>query len=253
MNDPTLEHIELLNDELSDLERQVLEGDIDEPTATRLRDRYTAELEALIAARGADDSLTTTRATRSWMSRRAAVGVAIVGVAVAAIAVFAVLSLNDGSVSGVEGVAGDVLDGDGPRDLSTVTNDEMEAVVAANPDVVPMRLALARRYFEAGEFAKALDHYFEVLDREQHPEALANVAWMTYLSGHADVAVGYAEAAIERDPTFLTARWFLGNIYATLGRNDEAIVMLRSVVADDETPDEVRESALELIRQLGGS
>src|SRR2546423_13216001 len=28
------------------------------------------------------------------------------------------------------------------RDLSQVSNEEMEAVVAANPDVVPMRLAL---------------------------------------------------------------------------------------------------------------
>jgi tetratricopeptide (TPR) repeat protein len=115
-----------------------------------------------------------------------------------------------------------------------------------------MRLALARRYFEEGEFDKALDHYFEVLDREQHPEALANVGWMTYLSGYPDVAVGYVEASVERDPTFLTARWYLGNIYAALGRTDEAVVMLTFVADDEQTGAEVRQAALDLISELVG-
>jgi thioredoxin-like negative regulator of GroEL len=163
-----------------------------------------------------------------------------------------VVSLNDDVASGVEGVAQAALLGQG-RDLSTVTNEELEAVVAQNPDVVPMRLALARRYFEAGEFDKALDHYFKVLDREQHPEALANIGWMTYLSGLDDVAATYLEAAVERDPTYLTARWFLGNVYASLGRDDEAVVMLTIVVGSEETPDDIKDLALELIRQLQGT
>lgn len=248
--DKTLDQIELLNQELADIDQQLADGDIDAETAGVLRDRYTAELDALISARGvADEDRGAVDEPRRRISRRAAAGLAVVGVAVVAITVFAVMSLTSASGSGVEGIAGDVLDGDGVRDLSTVSNEEMEAVIAQNPDVVPMRLALARRYFEAGDFDKALDHYFEVLDREQHPEALANVGWMTYLSGYADVAVGYVEAAIERDPTFLTARWYLGNIYTSLDRGEEAIVMLTIVVEDEQTPENVRDAALELIRQ----
>ncbi len=249
--DRTLDQIELLNDELADIDRQLAEGDIDEHTAQTLRTRYVAELDELISSR---ESTPTNGASEpdhhGWLTKRALAGIAVVGVAVVGIAVFAVMSLTGSQGSGAEGLAGDVLSGDGVRDLSTVSDEEMEAVVAENPDVVPMRLALARRYFEAGAFDKALDHYFEVLDREQHPEALANVGWMTYLSGYPDLAVGYVEAALERDPTFLTARWYLGNIYVTLERDDEAIVMLTMVAEDDQTPAGVRDTALQLIATL---
>jgi cytochrome c-type biogenesis protein CcmH/NrfG len=252
--DRTLDQIELLNDELTDVDQQLADGDIDEATAVQLRTRYSAELESLIASRTTDlPEADTTHQSGLRLTKRAIVGLLVVGVAVVAVAVFAVTSLTGSGGSGAEGVAGDVLNGEGARDLSTVTNEEMEVVVAQNPDVVPMRLALARRYFEAGEFDKALDHYFEVLDREQHPEALANVGWMTYLSGYPDVAVGYVEASVERDPTFLTARWYLGNIYASLDRTDEAIVMLTFVAEDDQTSAEVRQAALDLISELAAS
>lgn len=250
MTDPTLEQIEFLTDEIADVDLQLEAGDIDQETADVLRDRYTKELDALVAGRSAEpaaDAQPPSPATR--LSSRAWIGIGVVGVSAVLIAVFAISSLSDRAPSGVEGVAGDVLAGEG-RDLATVSNDEMEAVVAQNPDVVPMRLALARRYFESGEFDKALDHYFEVLDREKHPEALANVGWMTYLSGYADLAVGYVEEAVEQDPTYLTARWFLGNIYVSLGRDDQAVVMLTVVASADETPEEIKNAAVELIREI---
>lgn len=250
--DHSLETIELLHQELADVERQLLDGDIDEATATRLTDKYTAELDALITARSGYDDVSPSddMIKPVWLTARAKAGILVVTIAVAGIAVFAVTSLVSNTPSGVEGVVQDALMGSNTRDLSTVTNEELEAVVAENPGVIPMRLALARRYFEAGEFDKALDHYFVVLSAQQHPEALANVGWMTYLSGYDELAVGYLEAAVERDPTYLTARWFLGNVYASLGRNDEAIVMLVTVVSADETPQEIRDVALELISRL---
>lgn len=253
MPDQSLETIEMLHQELADVERQLMEGDIDEATATRLTDKYTAELDALITARSGhdDDSAGDEAATKPvWLTARAKAGILIMTVAILGIAVFAVTSLVSNTPSGVEGVAQDALMGSNTRDLSTVTNEELEEVVAENPGVIPMRLALARRYFEAGEFDKALEHYLVVLSVEQHPEALANVGWMTYLSGYDELAVGYLEAAVERDPTYLTARWFLGNVYASLGRKDEAIVMLVSVVSADETPQEIKNVALELISRL---
>lgn len=250
--DRSLEQIELLNDEIADLESQLAAGDIDEGTAETLRNRYTSELEQLVAERSAEPTVGTEPESKGprRMRARALVGSLIVGLAVVAITVFAVVSLNDDSVSGVEGIVESALGSNEGRDLDTVTNAELEAVIAQNPDIVAMRLALARRYFEEGDFDSALDHYFEVLDRESHPEALANVGWMTYLSGHNELAAGYLEAALERDPTYLTARWFLGNVYASLGRSDDAIVLLASVADADDIPDDIRDVALSLISEL---
>jgi cytochrome c-type biogenesis protein CcmH/NrfG len=253
--DRSLEQIELLNDEIVDVYRQLAAGDIDAATADKLRHRYTTELETLIERRSAGpvvDSVSGTKTT-GRLGARALIGSVIVGVAVVAIAVFAIVSFNDDSLSGVEGVARTALESAQGRDLDTVSNAELEAVIAENPDIVPMRLALARRYFEEGDFGRALDHYFEVLDREQHPEALANVGWMTYLSGRPDLAAAYLETALDRDPTYLTARWFLGNVYASLGRPDDAVVLLVSVANADGVPGDIKGLALELISELEAS
>jgi cytochrome c-type biogenesis protein CcmH/NrfG len=255
-DDRELQQIELLTDELADLDAQVADGELDVETADRLRTRYVRELDAAISRRSPDASgdAGTSVATprRRRMSRRSMFGTVGVVVAIAVIGVSAAISLTSTPTSGVEGLVEEILSGEG-RDLSEVSNDEMEAVVAENPGVVPMRLALARRYFEAGDFDKALDHYFVILEVERNPEALANVGWMTYLSGHPEVAAGYVEAALERDPTSLTAHWYIGNIYVTLGRGDEAIVHLAVVASDLEIPVEVRDSAIELIRQVEAS
>lgn len=253
----TEEQISLLEEELEDLARQVAEGDLDEGTADRLAARYRAELTDLRASlasldRGDADIGPPVERRSRRVSGRALVGAAIVGVAIVAVGVFAVTSLDDGT-AGAEGIVNDVLTGEGGVDLSAITNDQMEEVVAANPDVVGMRLALARRYFEGGEFDRALDHYMEVLEREQNPEALANVGWMTYLSNRPDVAVGYLEAALQRNPDYLPAKWFIANIYVDLGRADEAVAFLVEVISANQTPDEVRQLAARLLEQIEGS
>ena len=264
------EEIELVRDEIADIERQVAAGDLDPATATSLRERSTTRLAALerqrssrvAAGDGAKDEATDPTAgesampeasERSRVSGRAIVGAAIVGIAITAIAVFAVASLDDGASAGAEGVVGDVVAGEGGVDLSEITNEQMEEVVAQNPDVIGMRLALARRYFEEGTFDRALDHYFEILDREQHPEALANVGWMTYLSQRPDVAVGYLEAALVRQPDYLPAQWFISNVYVTLGREAEAVPFLVGIIGTADVPAEIRESATTLLEQIEGS
>ena len=258
MSDQTRQQIELLHEELADIDIQERDGDLDADTASKIRQRYRAELADLEASDPIEPSLTPDDDTatpeeephRNRLDQRALIGIGLVTVALVVIGVFAVRSLNTPSVVGADGIVGDVVRGEGQIDLSTISNEEMEVVVAENPDIVPMRLALARRYFEAGEFDKALDHYFEVLDREQHPEALANVGWMTYLSGRPDIAAGYLEAALDRQADYLTAMWFLGNIYVSLGRPDEARAFLTEVLASDDLPQEIRASALELLEQM---
>lgn len=257
LSDKTREQIELLREELSEVAAQVSDGDLDEATANEIRGRYEVELATLEASVTAstvstivDDPSAEQSSTRRRLSGRVLVGVALVSVAVAVIAVFAVQSLTDRRTVGADGVVGDVVRGAGQVDLANISNEQMEEVVAANPDVVPMRLALARRYFEGGDFDKALVHYFEVLNREQSPEALANVGWMTYLSGRPDVAASYVEAALERQPDSLAAEWFLGNIYVTLERFDEAAVLLTRVASSNEVPEGVKESAITLLEQV---
>ena len=254
--DKDLQQIELLTDELADLDVQLADGEIDAETAEGLRARYVAELDAAIGRRSSGRRAETDEVgeapPRRRMSRRAVMGTAAVAVAIVIIGISAAVSLTRTSADGAEGLVEDVLAGGG-RDLSEVSTDEMEAVVAANPGVIPMRLALARRYFEAGDFDRALEHYFVILDAERNPEALANVGWMTYLSGLPDIALGYVEAALERDPTSLTAHWYAGNIYVTLDRGDDAIVHLTIVATNVDVPDGVRDSALELIRQIEAS
>lgn len=257
MSDQKREQIELLQEELADIDAQVRDGDIDAETASRIRSRYETELAGLEALEAAEPDPTPpgsdtpdTEHGRKRFDPRALMGIAIVVIALVVIGVFAVRSLNTQAVVGADGIVGDVVRGEDQIDLSTVTNEEMEVVVAENPDIVPMRLALARRYFEAGEFDKALGHYFEVLDREQNPEALANIGWMTYLSGRPDIAAGYVEIALERQPDFLAAKWFLGNIYVSIGRFDEATIFLTEVLASDDVPAEVKESAVALLEQI---
>jgi len=261
MADRYQEQIELINEELEDLDRQVEAGDIDEATADGLRARYVAELDRLTLDRpyrarglavppGSKARLSPLKGGR--VSGRALAGTAIVAVAMAVIGVFAVNSLTGPSTAGAEGVVGDVITGEGALDLSSISNEEMEVVVAENPGVVGMRLALARRYFESGDFDKALDHYMVVLENDKHPEALANVGWMTYISGRPDVALGYVDAALQRQPGSITATWFLGNIQFTLGNFDEAREALTTIVDADGVPDDVKQSARSLLIRMEG-
>ncbi len=257
MSDRLREQIDLIRSELVEVDDQVADGDLDDETAARIRERYESELAGLeaklevVSDSDTEDASGAPHATGvKRFSGRAIAGIALVVVAMTVIGVFAVQSLNTPQVVGADGIVGDVVRGESQIDLENVSNEEMEQVVAANPDIVPMRLALARRYFEAGEFDKALGHYFEVLDREQHPEALANIGWMTYLSGRPDIAVGYVEAALERQPDYLAAEWFLGNIYMALGRNQDATVLLVKIESSSEVPDEIKETAAALLEQI---
>ncbi|VAV89932.1 hypothetical protein MNBD_ACTINO01-1860 [hydrothermal vent metagenome] len=257
MSDRVREQIELLREELVDVDAQVRDGDLDEETAAGIKARYEAELAALEASLAAaitadanDDQAGDDVSGRKRLNGRAITGIALVAVAMTVIGVFAVQSINNQRITGADGIVGDIVRGEAQINLDDVSNEEIEAVVAANPEIIPMRLALARRYFEAGEFDKALDHYFEVLNREQNPEALANVGWMTYLSGRPDIAVSYVEAAMDRQPDYLAAEWYLGNIYMALGRNDEASVFLVKISTSNEVPDDVKAEALKLLEQI---
>ncbi|HKZ20839.1 MAG TPA: cytochrome c-type biogenesis protein CcmH [Acidimicrobiia bacterium] len=88
------------------------------------------------------------------------------------------------------GIAGEEFDPD------AVSNETMEAVIAANlenPSINGMRLALANRYFEEGDYQKAFGHYQAVLDSEpaaaEAAAAYTRLGWMVY-DGNGETELG---------------------------------------------------------------
>ena len=242
-----LEQIEI---DLAELEEQVDAGELDEVTADRLRSTYLAERDEVQSEvdRAEQDP---SSARRERPRGRVLVGAVILGVGALVIVAAAIVSLQDrdpgGSATG--GIVDDVVR-DGGVDLSTVTNEELEAVVAQNPGVVGMRMALARRYFDAGDFSKALEHYLIVLEVEEHPEALANVGWMTHVSGRSDLAVTFVSRSLEIAPDFPQARWFMAVIrYEGLDDACGSIGHFDRVLADDGLPDDIRPVAEQLLQE----
>ena len=195
--------------DLADVERQLVEGELDAETAATLIRTYRREADAASAELASAPKADATEAVRTRRSPvRVAVGSAILLLGFAA-AIFAVTRAVE-----PRGDGGFVTGGttNTTVDLSTVSNEEMEAVIAANPDIVPMRLALARRYVEQGSFSDALRHYMTVLEGGPDPEALAYVGWMTYLSGDAGTGAAFVERSLEGRPGYDLALWFLANI-----------------------------------------
>ncbi|WP_439659448.1 hypothetical protein ACSHWB_44940 [Lentzea sp. HUAS TT2] len=155
--------------DIVDLERQVEEGEIPPAVAQRLRDEYEAVAAAAIRR------LESPTARRPRAEKRR--GPVVAYVVAAVVALFAVVVLlpdqlgerpEGGAVSGNE-----VLQPPS-RDLSAVTDDELEQVIAANPGVAGMRLALVRRYVGAGSYEKAAAHLQILLQRQTDGPDRAN-------------------------------------------------------------------------------
>lgn len=207
--------------DLAELDEQVTAGEIDEATAGPLRARYEVEATDAIAA------LERTTATvprqgsgRAW-SRRRLGGVSLLAAATAAAAVLVLPDYVAGRPAGGFVTGNEAAAGGGGRDLSQVTTSEMEQVVATNPGVVDMRLALARRYLDDGDHEKAFEHYMAVLDREDHPEAMAYLGWLVFLDGDPDLALLLLDASLEREPDNAETTWFLANVHL-YGKSDPA-------------------------------
>ncbi|MDX8143206.1 hypothetical protein SK854_13850 [Lentzea sp. BCCO 10_0061] len=155
--------------DIVDLERQVEAGEIPPAAAQRLRDEYEAVAAAAIRQL---ESPVARRARRQ--GRR---GPAIAYVVAAVVALFVVVVLLPDQLG--ERPAGGAVSGNEvlqqpSRDLSAVTDEEMEQVIAANPGVAGMRLALVRRYVAAGAYDKAAAHLEILLQKETADQDRAN-------------------------------------------------------------------------------
>lgn len=240
--------------DLAEIEEQTEIGEMDTATATRLRQRYEAERASLLEQLSENAALAGETEPAGAVTRRRVVGAAILAVAAVVLAFGVVNAVGDGA-PGAEGVADEVIAGEGVN-LDDISNEQMEAVVAENPNIAPMRLALADRYFAEGDFSNALNHYMYVLEtlEVKDPSALANVGWMTYLSNVPDVAASFVEESLAIQPDGGIAFWYLANIrFYGLGDAAGAMEPLEQLLAYDSLPEEMRTEAERLLADVEAS
>lgn len=231
---------------------QMETGELDEETGARLEAGYrqeAANLRSRIDDLPDPEPAAPAGAPAVALSGRRFVGALVLIGAVVAVVVFAGSAIrprHEGSVPAPDAA---------PVDLDSVTNEQLEAVIAANPDnpeIAGMRVALANRYFEEGDFSPAVEHYLTALagtlPADRRAQALGRIGWMTYLSGETDTAERYLEEALTTEPDYGEGQFF----YALLlldGRQEpcRALPLLEAVAARQDIPGTVRaevESAL---------
>lgn len=232
--------------DLAEVAEQLANGELDESTASHLTATYEAEISRLAEGDASSESPPSNR--RSGV--RFLVGAAVLIVAFAGITWAA-----SGALVGREP---DAFSGpDRQVDLESISNEQMIEVITANaniPEINRMRLALAERYFESGEYSEALTWFQSVLDAEPSPseesEALGRVGWMILDSGDAETALRFVDMSLDANPANLEATYFRGLVYARLGRTPEALADLREVAANPDLPDDVRTVVTEAIAAL---
>ncbi|MFC4004388.1 tetratricopeptide repeat protein [Prauserella oleivorans] len=246
--------------DIVDLERQVADNEIPEEAAEKLRRRYEAAAAHAIDALETAPSIEEQEPSRTPRRSRARI---VAYVAAAAVAVFAAVVLpqyvatrpDGGFVTGNEVAQSPTGNASAspapaPRDLSTVSEAEMEAVVKANPTVVGMRLALANRYLEKGNYDKAAEHYGVALKQDPgNPEVQAGAGWLLFKMGQIDAALRFVDQALAIAPTMQDALWFKANILLE-GRKDPtgALAVLRPLAQRGDLDADLRRQVRQLIR-----
>lgn len=130
------------------------------------------------------------------------------------------------------------------KPLAEVTNDEMETVIAQNPTVIGMRLALVERYLRDGDIDNAYRHTTVAVDLpatdQEYEHALRLHGWVTALHGAPVSGAEYLRAALALSPDDRDAVWFLANVeWHGLGDAEAAEELLDRLLAG-EVSDEQR-------------
>lgn len=136
--------------------------------------------------------------------------------------------------------------------LANVTNEEMESVIEQNPDIHPMRMALANRYFDDLDYSQALPHYMYIAennaDNELKSFALAQIGWMVYESNNLDVATTYLNESLRINSDSLVAKSYLGIIYIQdPAKRNEGLEILNSVIQSNKLSKEDRNFIVEIL------
>jgi len=135
--------------------------------------------------------------------------------------------------------------------LDDVSNETMEAVVAANidnPQVNGMRLALAERYYEINDYRSAFPHYLSVVESSTAVEgevvtALVRLGWMAWDgNGEANAAIGLLDQALSIDPSASTAAYLKAQVlWCGGGDIDQASDLLEDVLSTADLATDARQ------------
>jgi cytochrome c-type biogenesis protein CcmH len=138
----------------------------------------------------------------------------------------------------------------GQQDLSDVSNETMEAVIAANlddPEINGMRLALAERYFEVGDYRAAFPHYLAVAEDPEasNPEAitaLVRLGWMAFDgNGEVETATRLIDEALVLDPDSQLARYVRARVlWCGAGDAEQAVQAFEGLLAEPDLATETR-------------
>jgi tetratricopeptide (TPR) repeat protein len=131
---------------------------------------------------------------------------------------------------------------------------QLEAAVAANPDNVEMRLALARQYLMSEKLMEVYAHTDYILQRDpENPAALTYQSIVRWAMGERDAAQQMVEHALEHDPDFVDAYVQLALIHSSSGRPAEAASTMREAIARHPDQKQALESLLEQIQAQPGA
>ena len=224
--------------DLLELEEQMQLGEVDTARAEALRANYQREIDEVddVLLNGADPAESEPEGApieRERQPRRYLVATLLV---IAVLTVAILMAARAIAPNGGGSTAEDFL-----TDPGGITNEQLEEVVAANPAMNAMRMALADRYFDGRQFGAALDHYLFLTQNNPTPaeesRALSRIGWMAYVTGAPEAADQYVRAGIDLDPTNIEAKLFLGfiTLYG-LGNPVEAAPLLEEVAALPELP-----------------
>jgi len=175
---------------------------------------------------------------------RAIAGGLLVTLVLGAVVVAAGSALQDR-----EGPGGGAADLDSV-DPSLVSNETMEAVIGANqddPSIDGMRLALAERYFRAGDYRSAFPHYLAIAqsgtaaDETAHT-ALVRLGWMAYDgNGEVETALELLDQALDIDAGSPMALYLKGLVlWCGADRPEEAGDLFQAVLDQADLEDETR-------------
>ncbi|MDE0233444.1 MAG: tetratricopeptide repeat protein [bacterium] len=230
--------------DLEELEQQLATDEIPPSTARRLRRIYTAEIEEARLRLAGEESASSDREppdqdsrSRFWTPGRVTV-TAILGTAAVALVISVGWFVQPEDQTDADG---------GEFNPAQYSNETMEAVISANadhPQINGMRLALAGRYFRAGDFGRAFAHYRGVLERNptaaEEAEALSRLGWMAWAgSGEIELAVDTLDRALQAVPDYSQALYFKAIVlWCGAGKAAEAVPLLEEVsgaLASEET------------------
>jgi thioredoxin-like negative regulator of GroEL len=264
------ERLEIAERDLTELAEQVESGEIDEATADTLRAGYQAEVDEVSEQLGSMPSPQKPTASRPGSTpesptgpqprstRRAIIGSVLV-IAALSVAIFlAAGDINPDTTT--TAAAGSQAPGELSIDPNSVSNEQLEAVVAQNPGINAMRLALADRYFEQQSYSQALDHYLVIADNAPTPaeegRVLSRIGWIAHVTGQPEAAEQYLQTSLTIDPTNDETKLFLGFVLLYgLEDAEAAIPWLEEVAAVPDLPPVILqevEAALSEARTGGG-